>query len=321
MVGLRYVHLYLPFKICFAHNRIPRELRSPQEAHDGVIDLSADDLDTVKRVLSYLYTADYYDEDPLAVPTLSSRSHTPATDDGAPFPTFPSASINVRKRKIQTPEPRAATDLKEIAAPSTSPQEVSLSALLNNVLVYALAEKYDIQPLKGFAYQKFQNRAAYKWDAEDIITVLQQVYAATPANDTLLRGAIHQVCDRYADCLMIIQEFVAMVKKDGALACEMMNSVYDAKEKQAVDHARKEKEWRSALQSRDDQIKSAKEWAKVEVQGLKDLVAKYVECRECKEPLVPKIKRGRDTRQKTVEVACGHCGSVEMCRQRDVESD
>ncbi|KAL8749687.1 MAG: hypothetical protein Q9184_006712, partial [Pyrenodesmia sp. 2 TL-2023] len=290
------------------------------EAHDGVIDLSADDLDTVKRVLSYLYTADYYDEDPVATPSLPSRSHTPTTDDGAVSPTFPSVFINVPNRKIQTPEPLGATNPKEIAAPSTSPEQASLAALLNNVLVYALAEKYDIQPLKGFAHQKFQNRAAYKWASEDIITVLQEVYAATPANDTLLRGAIHQVCDCYANCLMVNRKFLAMVKKDGGLAYEMLNSVYGAKEKQGVDHANKEKEWRSALQSRDDQIKSLKEWAKVELQEVNDLLTKYVECSVCKDPFVPKIKRGRDTRQKTVEVACGHCGSVGWCRERDVES-
>ncbi|KAL8917159.1 MAG: hypothetical protein Q9208_008128 [Pyrenodesmia sp. 3 TL-2023] len=284
-----------------------------KEAQEGVIDLSVDDLDTVKRVLSYLYTADYDDEDHRAFATVSSRSHTPSTDDSAPSPTFPSALVNVRNTTVETPEPAAATHPKETAAPAASPEQVSVAALLNNVLVYALAEKYDIRPLKTFAHHKFEIRAAQDWDDWNnkwIIAVLREVYAATPANDTLLRSAMHKVCDRYADCLMVDEEFSAMVKKDSGLAYEILKSVYDAKERQRVEYEKKEKEWRSALQSRDDQIKSAKEWTKVELQATKDLIVKNVECQECEEPLALKMKRGGNTRQKTVELACDHCGKV-----------
>ncbi len=220
-----------------------------------------------------------------------------------------------------TPEPAAATDMQQIAPPVSPSEKVSLSALLNNVLVYALAEKYDIQPLKEVAHQKFKHRAAYEWFDEEIVTVLREVYAATPANDTLLRNAIHEVCDRYADKLIFHDEFLKIVKEDGTLACNMLNYTYNAKVKHHMEHLRKEKEWRSALQARDDQIKSAKEWAKVEMESVKDLLRKNLKCRDCDKPFVLKIKRGRNSGQKTVEVACARCGSVEMCKEREVEVD
>ncbi|KAL8902723.1 MAG: hypothetical protein Q9207_004435 [Kuettlingeria erythrocarpa] len=267
--------------------------RGFKEAHDGIIDLSDHDLDTVKRVISYLYTADYIDEDHPAAATISSRSHTPLTDDGAPEPTSSSAWVQLPNTKIVTPEPVAAAHLRGIAPPPVSLSEkVSLSALLNNVL-------FD----------------------EEIVTVLREVYAATPANDTLLRNAVHAVCDRYADELIFHDEFLKVVKEDGTLACNMLHYVYDAKIKHHMEYLQKEKEWRSALQSRDDQIKSAKEWAKVELESVKDLLRNNLKCRDCKEPLILKMKRGRAAQQKIVELACARCGSVEMCKKRDLERD
>ncbi|KAL8965880.1 MAG: hypothetical protein Q9197_006282 [Variospora fuerteventurae] len=80
-----------------ALNAVNRWLTMLQEAQEGIIDLPADDKGAVKRVLKYLYTANYDNEDPAAAIMASQSNTTPVTpqeDDSSPSVTWPELALH-----------------------------------------------------------------------------------------------------------------------------------------------------------------------------------------------------------------------------------
>ncbi|KAL8656188.1 MAG: hypothetical protein Q9210_000415 [Variospora velana] len=269
-----------------------------REAQDGIINLSADDEGAVKRVLKYLYTADYDDKDPAAAMRASQSNTTPVTpleDDGSP--------------SVTLPDPWTIIDRSMVAGPSR-PNKIVMSTMLNNVLVYKLADMYGIQPLKELAVHKFRMSSLNEWDNETIITVLRAIDAATPVNGVALRNSILDVCERYTDQVMSSQDILDMFAKDASLASGMLIRVHEAKRQDSEKHRQKGKKSKSALQSLEDRLKSSEHWARAEHQILKELISRHAKCQECVKPLDLSVRRGRDTRKVSLKLKCIHCGKV-----------
>ncbi|KAI4153852.1 MAG: hypothetical protein LQ341_000467 [Variospora aurantia] len=269
-----------------------------REAQDGIIDLSADDKGAVKRVLKYLYTANYDDEDPAAAIMASQSNTTPVTpqeDDSSPSVTWPGISTII--------------DRSMVAGPSR-PNKIVMSTMLNNVLVYKLADMYGIQPLKELALHKFRMGSLNEWDNETIITVLRAIDAATPVNDVALRNSILDVCERYTDQVMSSQDILDMFEKDASLASGMLIRVHKAKRQDSEKLRQKEKESKSALQSLKDRLKSSEHWARAEHQMLKELICRHAKCQGCVKPLDLSVRRGRNARTVSFKLRCIHCGKL-----------
>lgn len=66
------------------------------------------------------------------------------------------------------------------------------SHLLLHTRVYAIAEKYDIQPLKQLARAKFEAAMACYWDSADFAEAIEEVYCSTLDNDRGLRDIVMQ---------------------------------------------------------------------------------------------------------------------------------
>lgn len=139
-----------------------------------------DDPQAVKRLLLYLYTLDYPEEDDSDVPVTMDRSHPPRLFS-------------------------AATEGESILGTmSDSLDGATLSdpRMMNNVLVYAVAEKYDIPDLKDLAKSKFLTLATSKWPHVDLYAVLETIFSATPDGDMGLRQIILDICRQHVQDIL-----------------------------------------------------------------------------------------------------------------------
>ena len=66
--------------------------------------------------------------------------------------------------------------------------------LLNNVLVYALAEKYGTAKLKEIAKAKFQDRVGSLLSAREFPEIVRELFRSMPLTDRGLRHILSQIC-------------------------------------------------------------------------------------------------------------------------------
>ncbi|KAL8920630.1 MAG: hypothetical protein Q9208_006112 [Pyrenodesmia sp. 3 TL-2023] len=195
-----------------------------QEAQDARIDLSDDDPETLERLLTYLYTADYGYQEPTEE-HKGEQDVAEATNSGSSSTKTQDAAANTASSRIQ-PEQSSC----EVTS-------VRLQELLNNAHVYALAEKYDIQTLKTLAKDNFAACSMGKWDDESLYTVLEAVYEITPTTDRGLRDVISEICARQLDepygwstsRLMFQPKFQSIIYKDASIALDLLNLAYEEK--------------------------------------------------------------------------------------------
>ncbi|MCJ1450412.1 hypothetical protein MMC28_000743 [Mycoblastus sanguinarius] len=158
-------------------------MRLSQEAETNEIGLEEDDPPTVRRMLTYLYTLDY-------------------DDDGEP------ASL---KQYILN----GSDSLKTTTVPEGGAQRHA--KLMNNVAVYAIAEKYDIPELKELAKTKFTEILGIGILTPDIPMVVDAVFTITPDTDSGLRGVVIGACTRWAKTLVKDDGLNCMLKDHGEL--------------------------------------------------------------------------------------------------------
>ncbi|KAL8913676.1 MAG: hypothetical protein Q9171_001526 [Xanthocarpia ochracea] len=236
-----------------------------QEAEQRKINLSDDDPDAVVRMLAYLYTSTYDDE------------------DGSDFALHTDFAIN------DTPSSTSIA-LGEAAAASIP---IKSSALMTNVLVHALADKYDIQLLKQLSKTKFEVRAAGDWAIEEIVTVLAKVYETTPTKDSSLREPIMRVCAKYIDRLILHEGFKNLLQDDAAISFDMMCEVRNKYSEADADLA---------------DIGKMKEWTKKQERLLKAAMSQHVVCTDCLSPMDLSSSNGAAGRWSgSIAIECRKC--------------
>ena len=140
-------------------------------------------------MLFYLYTLDYPDHD---VPDIQAE-HVPTGRSTPPHLRHETPAIIEKITNIGLSESVTTHDPK----------------LMNNVLVYAIAEKYDIPDLKALAKHKFQDLAWSKWPHEDLHAVVESVFSTTPDNDMGLRQVVLDICEEHFEDILRQEEFRA----------------------------------------------------------------------------------------------------------------
>lgn len=298
-----------------------------QEAQEASIDLSNDDPEALQRMLEYLYSAEY--------------------NDGGHVDEFQEDNSS-EAIVLDTVE-----DHNEAEASSTSsdhdeyePTKSTISALMNNTLVYALAEQYDIQPLKELAKTKFHIRSvpsAIRWDEDSIIAIAEKVYNTTPTTDRGLRDMVACHCYDYIDessgQFLQSSKLDQLCTKDGALALDILK-LYDSKK---VDLTIKIHGLEASQQARDKaitgmtqrterlqkQLKSDNERAKRDEKSLKDrlattrrhaeeeqaalkaLILRDTKCRHCERSLKVRVagpfQVGTD---RDTSLSCRYCNQI-----------
>ncbi len=161
-------------------------------------------------MLNYLYTNDYDDRDqtPAAPGSPACKGEEESAGEDGPPTTI------------------------------TEPQH-DLTTILNNVSVYALADKYDIPDLKSFAKEKFRHRSrlqrAWTWTHEDLFAVLDAVYSTTPSSDRGLRDIISAKCAQeigittHADELRRNPRLREVMTRDATMAFDVLLGTMDIK--------------------------------------------------------------------------------------------
>ena len=139
-----------------------------------------DDPQAVKRLLLYLYTLDYPEEDDSDVPMTTDHSHPPCLSSAA---TEVDSLLGTKSDSYDGPT-------------SSDPR------MMNNVLVYAVAEKYDILDLKDLAKSKFLTLATSKWPHIELYAVLETIFSTTPDGDMGLRQIVLDICRQHAQDIL-----------------------------------------------------------------------------------------------------------------------
>ncbi|KAL8896810.1 MAG: hypothetical protein Q9207_007527 [Kuettlingeria erythrocarpa] len=294
-----------------------------KEAHENRIDLSDDDPAALQRMLTYLYTLEYDDEDPV--------------DDSEENGSSEAVTLNAIAENRQGEADPTPNNLDE-------PPQVNVSALLNNVLVYALAEKYDIQPLKDLAHQKFATRSMFAWEDDKLVAVAKMVYNTTPTTDRGLRIMIALSCCDYIDQssgdFLESSKLEQLCTKDGALTFDILKRYQSEKatEIQTLDSDREVRDkanadQRAQLQRLENELNIAKREAKslksqlatTELNAAQELATtkkhasqekaaftalalKDTKCRHCKACLKVSVREPFERMEdRHVYLVCGNC--------------
>ncbi len=97
--------------------------------------------------------------------------------------------------------------------------------ILNNVLVYAMADKYDIEPLKELAKEKFGKLMSAKWPHHDLVSILTSVYETTPASDKGLRSILNNVCKKHVKEILEDPNMQLFMEENGDFTLDLLKGV------------------------------------------------------------------------------------------------
>ncbi|KAF5594759.1 hypothetical protein FPCIR_4773 [Fusarium pseudocircinatum] len=108
--------------------------------------------------------------------------------------------------------------------PAPQPSAPRLSIPFENLhlhaKVYALGEKYGIQPLKALALHKFNSEAHFQLDTDDFLQAIREAYTSTIETDRPLRDAVVTILRRYKHLLK--KDSVKAVLKETALGFDLL---------------------------------------------------------------------------------------------------
>ena len=157
-------------------------------------------------MLVYLYTSDYCDGD----------SSGPAAVVSSPEEVLADV-LEDEERSISA---ISITEEQDDAYATTNEP-----SLLNNVLVYAIAEKYGIAELKEMAKAKFQSRARSLLSTKEFSEIIRELYRSTPSSDRGLRDIVSQVCAQQGRRIIDSPELNAIIVETGEFGLDLLREV------------------------------------------------------------------------------------------------
>lgn len=185
-----------------------------EEAKTATITLNDDDPKTVERMLLYLYKLDYPDQD---VPDYPAE---PVAIDSSLLPQLQLETLTTTE--IETAV--GTTSLPSEDASSYDPR------MMNHVLVYAVADKYDIPELKKLAKCKFQTLVSSKWPHNDFREIAEAVFLTTPDEDMGLRQVVMEVCVEHFQDILKDEESRAAFLNIKAIAAAVLDAAVQQNE-------------------------------------------------------------------------------------------
>ena len=262
-----------------------------KEGMTGIITMDDDDPQAVKRLLLYLYTLDYPEEDASDVLVSIDPSH----------PSDVPSAGTVGESDLGT-----MTVSSDWATPSDS-------RMMNNVLVYAIAEKYDISELKDLAKHKFRTQTSAAWPLDDFHAVTEAVFSTTPETDTGLRQIVMDICGEHSEDILRDKESRLMFFENKAIAAVVLDAAA-----RDVDHY--VKRLNEALAEQATMHKSYLEAQEEKVIALKqnsawisrlDVIIKHAnnleKCRHCHREPKWLLERVEDHGEFGIQLRCSSC--------------
>ena len=169
-------------------------------------------------MLVYIYTCDYEDSDPS--PSNASKEND---KEGT---TSPETAESLRDISSLT-GPIPPSDLPynpALTEPRARTEDVS-ARLLNNVLVYAIADKYGISELQYLAKAKFRSLARSNPTLSCLGNVVRDVYSSTPDTNRGLRDLTSKVCATQISSDIALEEWQSLMLDVGNFSFDLFKEV------------------------------------------------------------------------------------------------
>ncbi|ERF75490.1 hypothetical protein EPUS_08304 [Endocarpon pusillum Z07020] len=183
------------------------------EASSGRIELKDDDPETVERMISFMYSLDYQDEQRGNVEAARS------SDAEASNASNSDATVVSAEREV------LAETLVNNNDGNVHSQGDSQPTLFSSVRVYAIADKYNVQSLKDLAKQRFGRWARRNWACADFTAIIREVFNSTPSSDRGLRDIVSGIVANHSDFFIQKDGFRELVEDVGELGLGMLDKL------------------------------------------------------------------------------------------------
>lgn len=182
-----------------------------QESQTGEIHLPDDEPSAIMRMLAFLYTGEYDDDD-------ESKSLL----------------------SVNSIHSTALTNLSAAEAQNND-KDHFVKRMINQAAVYGIADKYDIQDLKTLAHRSFilLGCGIIPEKFMDLSEVVDTVYNSTPASDRNLRDIVVSICKYRTEFHLAQASFQEMSQRNAQfsfdLLCAVQKDVVKAKAEWTAD--------------------------------------------------------------------------------------
>ncbi len=181
-------------------------------------------------------------------------------------------------------EVEEAVEIISAKSDTISNHDQDQPALFSSVRVYAIADKYDIPPLKELARQRFGNWAKTNWLHEDFCNVAREVFDSTPANDRGLRGVVIQIVALHANDLTQKPEFCSLIEEIGDLGLGILRQVLKQDSEEVSDLDSRIKDLEAGTEILKGQVKDREQKLRRQTSDTESMVSRVNnlgQCRNC----------------------------------------
>jgi hypothetical protein len=162
-------------------------------------------------MISYVYTFDYRDPDEEHRQPESDSCNPPSCDETS------NGHQDISGHKEDQP---------------------ALLGTTSSVRVYAIADKYDIPPLKELAEINFDTWGRENWARKEFSDIVKEIFECTPKSDRGLRDIATQIVALHADVLIQKDEFRQLIGDLGSgTVCLLLEEKAEVKEDMEEEYA------------------------------------------------------------------------------------
>ncbi|ENH68019.1 hypothetical protein FOC1_g10002266 [Fusarium oxysporum f. sp. cubense race 1] len=190
-----------------------------KEAQTGTICLPDDDPVVVRMMIEYLYH-DTYAPPAGAESDRSRQERGSSTSTNSVSVQSPSQASPNQSSSTPRPSPAPSPTPPHPPRPSAPQRPIPPANLHLHAKVYALGEKYGIQPLKALALRKFESEAQFHLHSDDFLQGIREAYTSTVETDRPLRDAVVAILRSNKDLLK--KDSVKEVLKETSLGFDLL---------------------------------------------------------------------------------------------------
>ena len=119
----------------------------------------------------------------------------------------------------------SARALTVMTAPLSTEELLRHTKMVNNVAVCAIAQKYDLDELKGLATAKFKDLIWFGEPNHGLPEIVDAVFETTSMTDTGLRNVVVAYCTEYSTDIIADDHLCSIIKDYGELGLDVLREV------------------------------------------------------------------------------------------------
>jgi hypothetical protein len=130
--------------------------------------------------------------------------------------------------------------------------------LLNNVYVYAIAEKYFIEGLKEMARERFQSQAESLLFVGEFAEIITELYQSTLSSDRGLRDIVSSICAQQGKTIVNSPHLSASIVENGEFGLDILRETVKNGEEWVEKATTKNAALRKNVETKKEQIAAIK---------------------------------------------------------------